>query len=353
MLVSNMLNWKWYTGNLKWLHANTIFLTRAGSHSYGTNIETSDEDFRGVAVPPTKYLHGFLHKFEQADQRDPDVTIFDVRKFVSLAANCNPNIIELLYADEADWVVATSRWEVLHRSRDQFLSQRAKHSFSGYAVSQLMRIKTHRRWLLDPPKGKPDRSTFGLPNETTVPRDQMGVLEACIKKVEDQLGGRGFTRDRVEGVDEELVRQAVAGTDVSPNLIPIVVAERRYGSAMRNWRQYETWRQERNPARAELERKHGYDTKHAMHLVRLMRMAGEIAAGRVVVKRPDADELRAIRAGVWTFDQLASWAQETEASLEAAWATTKLPKEPNREALDGLACGVVELFHGMPYMGPR
>src|ERR1039458_5020213 len=34
--------------------------------------------------------------------------------------------------------------------------------------------------------------------------------------------------------------------------------------------QYNGWKAQRNPKRAELEAKFGYDTKHAMHLVRLM-----------------------------------------------------------------------------------
>jgi len=45
-----------------------------------------------------------------------------------------------------------------------------------------------------------------------------------------------------------------------------------------------------------LEAKFGFDTKHAMHLIRLLRMAREILeTGVVHVKRPDAEELSAIR----------------------------------------------------------
>jgi hypothetical protein len=45
--------------------------------------------------------------------------------------------------------------------------------------------------------------------------------------------------------------------------------EKKYLSAMKQRESYETWKAERNAARAELESRHGYDTKLDMHLVRL------------------------------------------------------------------------------------
>jgi hypothetical protein len=85
------------------------------------------------------------------------------------------------------------------------------------------------------------------------------------------------------------------------SFLELLDRERRYRSALRKWQQYEEWKRTRNAARAELERQHGYDTKHAMHLIRLLRMAEEIVSkGRVLVRRPDAEELRAVRRGAAT-----------------------------------------------------
>lgn len=346
-----MLQWKWYKGNLDWLKNGTIFLTRGGSHAYGTNLPSSDEDFRGVCIPPRQYFTGFANVFEQMVQKDPDLTIFDIRKFFKLTAACNPNMIEMLFTDESDWVMHSRVWdEVIHQNRQAFLSQKALHTFSGYAMSQLKRIKTHRRWLLNPPKKKPERSDFGLPNHSTLPKEQFGVIEAKIKKVEDKLGGDGFTKDRVEEVDEALVTETIKDMDLSPNLIPLVIAERKYGSAMRNWVQFEQWQSERNAARADLERQYGYDTKHGMHLVRLMRMASEILRdGKVIVKRPDAKELLEIRAGAWDFDTLMVWAERTEKELEELRTTSKLPHGVDQFHLDGVCSGAVEIFLGFPY----
>ena len=102
------------------------------------------------------------------------------------------------------------------------------------------------------------------------------------------------------------------------NFIDALQRERAFRSAMREWRQYQGWKQHRNPARAALEAAHGYDTKHASHLVRLLRMALEIVGtGEVHVWRGDrdADELRAIRDGAWSYDALIDFAESTEAEL--------------------------------------
>ena len=49
--------------HMKWMDRGTVLLVRHGSHAYGTNTETSDEDFKGVAIPPKEYFLGALKRF--------------------------------------------------------------------------------------------------------------------------------------------------------------------------------------------------------------------------------------------------------------------------------------------------
>lgn len=335
----------WYRGSVPWLKDRTIFLTKHGSQAYGTNLPTSDVDLKGIAVAPKEYYLGNLNRFEQAENKGGlDVVIYGINKFVDLASNCNPNIIEVLCVDESDWILSTWAWDKLHDSRALFLSKRAQYTFSGYAMSQLNRIRSHRRWLLEPPKAQPQRQDFGLPqNDPTIGKDQLNTINAAIKKEEDKLAGEGWTKDRVENKDEQLVDWACEKFDINRQLIPVIINERRYSGAMRNWNAFLQWKEGRNPARAALEAQHGYDTKHAMHLVRLMTMAGEILReGTVHVKRPDASVLLDIRHGKWTYDQLIAWAQQTEAGLVAAAAESKLPREPDRVAIDRVLMDIVQ-----------
>jgi hypothetical protein len=120
---------------------------------------------------------------------------------------------------------------------------------------------------------------------------------------------------------------------------------KKYRAAIKHWESCQAWKTKRNPARATLERKHGYDTKHAMHLIRLMRMGLEVVrSGDLVVRRPDADELIAIREGAMSFDQLLAAAAALGQEMQRASSTTRLPPDVDYEHVDLLA---VELMTSM------
>lgn len=356
-----MIDWsKLYSGNLPWLTASTILLVKYGSHAYGTAIATSDEDFRGVAIPPREYFDGFVHVFEQADCKDPDLAIFDLRKFMRLAADCNPNIIEMLFTDPSDVLHATPLGERLLEHRRAFLSLKAKHTYSGYAIQQLRRIRTHNRWLRHPPTAAPTRADFDLPERTTIPADQQAAAQAAVAKVVDRWNLHDLedidpaTRIAIKqrlgdvlgemgiGLDEQW-RGAAVSLGFDDNFIHLLDRERQYGGRRKEWEQYQNWLKTRNPARAALEAQHGYDTKHGLHLVRLLRMCREIlTTGEVIVRRPDAAELLEIRAGAWSFERLVEWAEREDAELEALARESKaLPKSPDRHALDRLCIELV------------
>jgi predicted nucleotidyltransferase len=249
-----------------------IFMTVAGSRMYGTNTPDSDIDLRGVCVPPKNVLMGFARNFEQQTYENEDTVVFSLMKFVKLCADNNPNIIELLFAPEDCIRTITPTWERLLERRDEFISAKCYHSFSGYAHQQLARLKGHRAWLRDPPDHQPTRQEFGLTQS-----------------------GQGV-REISKGVDV---------SEIAPEALVVIEKEKRYKAAMRRWKDYQRWIKERNPARAKLEAAHGYDTKHALHLVRLLRMGHEIlTTGKVIVRRPDAEELLAIRNGCYTYDEL-------------------------------------------------
>jgi len=316
----------------------TIFLGRHGSHAYGLNVATSDTDVKGICIEPLPYHLGSLHRFEQYERMgnsgggdlqllksfvdEPiDLVIYSLKKFVRLAADCNPNIIEILYIDDSDIIFMNKFGERLREARDLFLSQKARFTFAGYAHTQLKRIKTHRSWLLNPPTHKPTREEYNLSQRTKATSSELGLFEDTLTK----------------------------GTEVkiSAELYTVLMAERSYKQAMMHWDQYMTWKKKRNPARAALEAEYGYDTKHGMHLLRLMRMCKEIMlTGHVLVKRPDRDDLLAVRYGQRSYDDLVEEAEQLEEECAALYGsdTCHLPKNPPREKLDKMLVDLTEEY---------
>lgn len=347
--------------HLSWMKNSTVLLTRHGSHAYGTNTPASDEDFKGIAIPPKEYFLGAINRFEQAELKDPDTVIYDIRKFFMLASECNPNIIEVLHTDPADHFIVDDLGEIILDHKNDFLSKKIKHTFLGYSVSQLKRIKTHKKWIMNPPKTPPTRAELGLPEATLIPQDQLLAASAEIQKELDR-----FQFDFLDTLDEpskigirtvmsDMLAELKITTDdqwmamarkigLSDNFIQIIQKEREYTSKKREWDQYMNWKATRNVARASLEEQFGYDTKHAYHLVRLIRMCREVLeTGKVIVKRPDREELLAIRNGAWTYDKLIEFAESEEKSLNDLYNTSAtLPKTPDKKKIDSLCIKLIE-----------
>lgn len=349
--------------NLPWLENSLLFLTKHGSHAYGLNTASSDLDIKGVCCPPEVYFTGAFETFEQAEGKDleknMEYVIYDIRKFIKLAAECNPNIIELLWTDDSDLLMNTEEGTLLRSHKRDFLSTKARYTFAGYAIAQLKRIKTHRKWLLNPPKQPKTREELGLPGYEEIPKARFETALASIQKrletypvnFDDfDYADKIKIQDRVSnmltqlGIDYHLQFKA-AGTYVGfdSNLIEILQKEQEYKNNLNEYKQYENWKATRNPARAALEEKYGLDTKHASHLVRLLKMCEEILlTGEVVVKRPDRDELLGIKNGLKTYDEIIEWASEQEKKLNEFYVSSKLPRSVDREKINHLCMTIVK-----------
>jgi predicted nucleotidyltransferase len=366
------------------LEQHTIFLTLAGSRAHGTARAGSDVDLRGVCIAPLPLRLSLFRAFEQHEGPLPEAmmasvsanlathaielgahegkyecVIFDIAKFVRLCATANPNALEILFADERDWVLAEPAWHRLHAERLRFLTRKTQQTFHGYAMAQLKKIRTHRSWLLNPPAAKPRREDFGLPATTgTLDRDDQNRIEQSVAlhlrgygiddiempkstrlAVQERLDA--FRRDVLATSDEDLDQRmravATAALHLPPHIVAAMNAEKKYRGALKQWDAYQSWKSNRNPVRAELEQRHGYDTKHAMHLIRLMRMGVEIlATGDLRVRRQDAADLVAIRDGALTFDELSDLAVTLQDAMTSAAATTSLPADIDHAAVDDL-----------------
>jgi predicted nucleotidyltransferase len=94
---------------------------------------------------------------------------------------------------------------------------------------------------------------------------------------------------------------------------------------------------QKNIHRADLEEKHGYDTKYAMHVTRLYGEANELMEhGRITLPRPNRDELVEIRRGKYSLVEIRELGAQLESEALAAQATSPLPDEVDREAINQL-----------------
>lgn len=119
---------------------NIILLTLGGSHAYGTNVETSDIDCRGITYNPLDSLLG-NKVFEQYEDKTTDTTIYGLNKMIKLLLECNPNTIEQLGSKPEHYIILNDDGKKLIENRKIFLSKRAVYTFGGYANAQLRRLQ--------------------------------------------------------------------------------------------------------------------------------------------------------------------------------------------------------------------
>ena len=323
---------------------NLLVKHLAGSQAYGTSLPTSDTDYRGIfCADPINILTPFYTIREATDTNEEDTKFYELSHFMKLCLDCNPNIVETLWVDDNDVVDSTPAYEYLREHRQEFLSSKIAFTTSGYALAQLKRIKGHNKWINNPQTVEPPRQTdFVSLVQNFMPEKRFklrledfrdshrlvpyggniyGLVEA---KGYGTFNPNTFTLNTVHEDDDKLQSK---GTP----LAILKFNKEEYNLAKEKHAQYWIWKKNRNEKRSELEEQFGYDTKHAMHLVRLLRMGKEaLEEGVLKVKRPDAEELLSIRDGAWTYEECVQYAEEMDELIRGKlYQQTDLPKKPN------------------------
>ena len=120
----------------------------AGSHAYGTNIATSDTDYRGIFMAEKKFiLTPFFNIKEINDTTEEDTKFYELNNYLSLYLDGNPNILETLWVEPNDILYSTEEYDLLRSNNKNLLSSKVAFTYSGYAHSQKTRMKNHYSWM--------------------------------------------------------------------------------------------------------------------------------------------------------------------------------------------------------------
>lgn len=303
------------------LGANIALLTLGGSHAYGTNVEGSDIDIRGIAVNSrSNILLG--RDFEQVEDRNTDTVIYSCEKFVKLASACNPNVIEALGCKDEHYIHLSTVGKTILAHKQDFLSQKAAGAFGGYATAQFRRLGN---------KEARDRSA------EVIERHIKATLEDVIAKF----------NDRYHDFPEGAIKVYVAPTDdKETSELKIDVSLTNY--PLRDYRGLLSEMTEivntfhKNSKRNEYAADKGKLSKHAMHLIRLYIMGTDILEkGEIITYREkEHDLLMDIRNGKYQGahsimkPEFFELVKDMEARFNEAKRRTILPPTPNHSAID-------------------
>jgi hypothetical protein len=296
------------------LEPHLVVLALMGSHSHGTYLPpeepnaVDDIDLMGFVVPPTEYHLGlprWQHWTLQVDELD--VVLYSLEKAFRLLLKSNPNIVGLLWLRDEEYVHRHPAFEHLRAQRAIFSSQEAAEAFAGYAADQLKRMEA-----------------FDL--------ERMAEYETLT----GAIAAKGPVREVLEA-DTLKLKHIAQNWGLDRELL------NRFRKVHRE--HFSGYMGEKRKA---MVRKYQYDVKNAAHLIRLLRMGSEfIATGNLQVYRTtDADELKVIKRGGWTLDQVKTEADRLFHVVEEARVRSPLPPRPDADAANALLIDLHRRFLG-------
>lgn len=98
--------------------------------------------------------------------------------------------------------------------------------------------------------------------------------------------------------------------------------------------------------RAVLVEQFGYDTKHAYHVVRLVNQAEQILMEGDLDLERSREQLKAVRRGEWTLEQLKDWMRDRERQLDELCVSSSLRVLPDYERLNTVLMTCLEIKFG-------
>lgn len=363
------------------MNPKTIFLSIAGSQSYGINTNLSDLDLKGICMLPEPIRNDLFTTVEQyenpswilekyAHLKNPlnpkiEGTLYVLKKYMILAAGGNPNILELLFVDKKHILELSSGGERLINNRHLFISQKCKDTYVGYAFSQIKRIERHRKWILKGDIKEPRREDYGLKPEKTAGIGEVerylakyiGEWNFCDLNLEQPICNEIKLRTwqiikNISGIDidegnwlshynDALSKKIISELNISDKLAENLDNEIKYKNAFKEYNSWITWKKERNAERHALEVKCGYDSKHAAHCIRLLRSGKEILThGYTNTLRNDAQELLEIRNGNWTYEKVEEEANKILTEIKTL--KSSLPKDVDRAKVNELYLDILD-----------
>lgn len=336
-----------------------LFDTVAGSQAYGTAIEGSDEDRRGVFIAPRPFISG-LDSIEQVADEKSDQVYYEIGHFVSLLLKNNPNALELLAMPD-DCI--RHRHPLFERLKPEiFLSKLCARTFGEYAMGQIRKARGLNKKIVNP---QPEKRRAML-DFCHVPEGQGST------PVADWLASRSINPDtcaltavqHASGMYAIYDNSSISGrgivskrdpdslifSSVPKEAVPIAwmhFNEDAFKAHCKAHREYWEWVSQRNEERFSTNSRHGrgYDSKNLMHTLRLLDMALEILTeGCLRIRRPNRDYLLQVRSGEFAYDDLVAQAEAKLASVHRVADSSSLQERPDRSRVNTLLVEIREEF---------
>jgi hypothetical protein len=306
-----------------------------GSHLFGTNVETSDRDFKSICLPSgedvlLQQVKRVAHNGPSKERNQPeqeDIEFLSLQQYLKMLCEGQTVAVDMLFVPREYYVEGTlgPEWYAVFANRERFIHSNVD-IFTGFAQSQARRysVKAERLNAIEAAYGF-FAAMEGLHGSSTkvaqVKMDLMGM--ACEHSQEvmsfpciinPSRGGVGI--EHFECCD----RKVPLGATVKEAANIYQKASEFYGKRARLAQQMG-----------------GQDWKAMSHAVRIVCEAEELLVeGKITFPRPEAKLLLQIRKGELPHERVMFLIESGIKRVEIAKMVTDLPEQPDYDYADEL-----------------
>ena len=325
-----------------------LFECRSGSFAYGTNTEKSDIDIKGIFYQEKDELISLDSAPIQISDESNDTSYYSLRRYIELASNANPNILELLYMPEDCIQKTSSAFSKLLTFREEFITEKCLETHRAYALAQIKKAKGRNKWINNPqPKAAPliinfayflsaktDTQTPGRPIKLA--KVNLNKEYLCASSVEHCPGLYRIYKSETKNsifTENQISCSSISFEDEEKHFLGFIyLNDDAYKRALTDHKNYWEWVNKRNPERWKMQElgEIDFDAKNMQHTIRLLMTARDIVEkGKLTVRLEgkDLDYLRNIRKGMFSYSELIEQSKMIDAEIEEKLKKTRLRPE--------------------------
>lgn len=341
---------------------NKIYECIVGSHAYGTNIEGSDIDIKGIYQQTLIEVAG-IGTYQEQINIDKDTTYYEIKRFLELLSTSNPTALEMLYVDNKFVKYISPDFKsLIVDNRQLFLTKNIFKSFGGYAVSQIQKAKGLNKkmnWEKDRIERKTpidfcyvNQEGSSIPIKTWLKNNNFFEEFVGLSKINhmincyvvyydypahygkqlnkpiESFGYRGIQHDN----GNDVLLSSIPKEQVGQEMVIMYFNKDYYSVHCKDYKEYQDWLSNRNIQRYVDIKNHGQqiDGKNMLHCMRLLDCAIEIAqTNNLTVFRPNHKELINIRLGKVNLETVIKQAEEKLLLLNELAVKSNLPEKVN------------------------
>jgi len=378
--------------------AKPLLIVIRGSQAYGTATPTSDTDYAGVYIQTESDIYGTAYK-EQINDSKNDTVFYEIKRFLQLTASNNPTILELLNTPEDCIIYKDLIFDLILERKDGFISKVCANSFGGYAIQQIKKArgqdkkqnwekdKVARKDVLDfvyviegeqsipwkewnSSKGFEEKfiGAVNVPNardlyalyydtdahlcfSDSISEETRTTYKSSRKEIGLSMGfgykGLVKTGEGSNLAESNSLRLSSIPKGQTP-ICNVIYNKDGYTMHCKDYNSYQEWLTNRNEQRWVDVESHGQkiDGKNMMHCKRLLEMSIEIGRGEgIIVRRPNAQDLLAIRRGEVDLKTLIDESEKMIRDLDSVFADSNLPDSVDPDLVHNLLVEIRRNFY--------